>query len=454
MGGGMPNTEPICLVIIPYDKKKDAAGKVVDYETVYRRLILPAVEGAGLVPLRADEQRTGCLNFSQPLERLRYCNCALADISTGDPRVFYQLGIRLAVHQVPALLVYAAGCAQLPLEVEDLPVVPYRVSPHGQPMHEAKYRALLTQRLLELMDGAVESEVYRGVRGEGEEGRAQRESIAGRELHATVFANLLKKGRTGGIAALRELQSELGDLGGVDPADLVELLLSYRAVNGWGEMVELVRQMPPALAESVLVQQQLGLALNWSDQREQAEQVLRQLIARRGPSSDSYGILGRILKDGWEKALGKGDMELARELLQKSASAYLKGFEADWRSTYPGVNAVLLMELKEPADPRRREILPVVHYAVEQRIRSGAADYWDYATLLELAALSCDEAKGRDALGRSLAMVREAWEPETTARDLRLIREARQRRGAECLAWAEYAESELLQAAERGTARP
>uniref|UniRef100_C6E952 MAP3K TRAFs-binding domain-containing protein n=1 Tax=Geobacter sp. (strain M21) TaxID=443144 RepID=C6E952_GEOSM len=450
----MPNSEPLCLIIIPYDKKKDAAGKVVDYETVYRRLIVPAVEAAGLLPVRADEQRTGCLNLGQPLERLRYCDCALADLSTGDPRVSYQLGIRQAVHPVQTLLVYAAGCAQLQLEAEGLPAVPYRVSPHGQPMHEAKYRALLTERLVEAMEGAVENEVYRALRGGSGEPAAKKERIAGRELHATVFANLLKKGRAGGLAALRELQSELFASGEVDPADLVELLLSYRAVNGWSEIIELARRMPPALADSVLVQQQLVLALNWAGEGEHAEQALRQLIARRGPSSDSYGILGRIMKDRWEKALERGDVELARELLQKAASAYLKGFEADWRSTYPGVNAVTLMELKEPADPRRREILPVVHYAVEQRIRSGAADYWDYATLLELAALSCDEAKGRDALGRSLAMVREAWEPETTARDLRLVREARRRRGAECPAWAEYAESELLKAAERGTARP
>ena len=141
-------------------------------------------------------------------------------------------------------------------------------------------------------------------------------------------------------------------------------------------------------------------------------------------------------------------------MLDKAAAAYLKGFEADWRDTYSGVNAVTLMELKQPADPRRREILPVVHYAVEQRIRAGAADYWDYATLLELAVLACDETKGIGALGQSLARVRDAWEPQTTAKKLRLIREARLGRGAECPVWADNAVEELLKAAARGTARP
>jgi hypothetical protein len=235
---------------------------------------------------------------------------------------------------------------------------------------------------------------------------------------------------------------------------VVELLFAYRAVKGWGELIHLVQRMPAQLAATITVQEQLALALNHADRGDEAEQVLRDLIFKRGPSSETYSLLGSMLKNRWEQALERGEMAQAKELLMKAAAAYLKGFEADWRNTYPGVNAVTLMELKEPADPRRREILPVVHYAVEQRIRSGAADYWDYAALLELAALSCDEAKGVDALARSLARVRASWEPESTARDLRLIREARQRRGAESPEWADNAENELLKAAARGTATP
>jgi hypothetical protein len=44
---------------------------------------------------------------------------------------------------------------------------------------------------------------------------------------------------------------------------------------------------------------------------------------------------------------------LARGILDRAIGACLKGSEADWRDAYPGVNAVMLMELKEPPDPRR-----------------------------------------------------------------------------------------------------
>ncbi len=100
------------------------------------------------------------------------------------------------------------------------------------------------------------------------------------------------------------------------------------------------------------------------------------------------------------------------------------------------------MELKEPPDPRRGELLPVVAYAVERKIAAGQPDYWDYATRLELAVLGKDEEKAVQALGDALANVRETWEPETTVRNLRLIREARERRGDE-VPWAKEAEEEL-----------
>jgi hypothetical protein len=86
------------------------------------------------------------------------------------------------------------------------------------------------------------------------------------------------------------------------------------------------------------------------------------------------------------------------------------------------------MELKEPPDPQREQLIPVVRYAVERRIAAGKPDYWDYATRLELAVLAEDQDAAGQAVADALAAAREGWERETTARNLRLIREARNRR--------------------------
>jgi hypothetical protein len=136
----------------------------------------------------------------------------------------------------------------------------------------------------------------------------------------------------------------------------------------------------------------------------------------------------------------------ARGLLKKAVEAYLAGFETDWRDAYPGINAVTLMEQMEPPDERQGELLPVVTYAVERRLAAGTPDYWDHATLLELAVLGRHREAAADALGDALAAVRESWEPETTLRNLRLIRDARQDRG-EDVAWLDEVGDELQRAA-------
>jgi hypothetical protein len=67
---------------------------------------------------------------------------------------------------------------------------------------------------------------------------------------------------------------------------------------------------------------------------------------------------------------------LANGHLQKAINAYLAGFESDWWDAYQVVNAVTLVELSAPVDPRQAPLLPVVRYAVERRLASSVADYW------------------------------------------------------------------------------
>jgi hypothetical protein len=242
--------------------------------------------------------------------------------------------------------------------------------------------------------------------------------------------------------AIRAVEGELGNIADAEAGAVVDLFLSYRAVKAWQDMIALVPKMAKPLAATVLVREQFALALNRAGRGDEAERVLLDVIASRGPSSETYGLLGRVYKDQWETALKAGDKLLARRLLDKAVDAYLRGFEADWRDAYPGINAVTLMELKDPPDPRCEKLLPVVAYAVERRIAAGKPDYWDHATRLELAILAKDENYAMAALADALANVREKWEPETTARNLRLIREARERRG-EAVAWAGAIEQAL-----------
>jgi MAP3K TRAFs-binding domain len=235
--------------------------------------------------------------------------------------------------------------------------------------------------------------------------------------------------RTNDPTRVQAAAAALGPVELLDAGILVDLLLSHRAVKDHAAMVDLVAQLPESIVQTKLVQEQLGFALNRLGHRDEAEAVLQAVIARHGPSGESNGLLGRLHKDRWETAVQAGDSVAAQQWLDQAIATYLQGFEADWRDAYPGINAVTLMEFTTPPDPRRLELLPVVAYAVRRRIAAGEPDYWDHATLLELAVLREDEVAAARHLADALAAVREPWEPETTARNLGLIRAARAARG-------------------------
>jgi tetratricopeptide (TPR) repeat protein len=444
----MPND--LCFVLMPFGKKPDVSGTLVDFDAVYKDLIAPAIREAGLDPIRADEEMTGGFIHKPMYERLIFCEYAVADLTTANANVFYELGIRHSVRPCSTVLLFAQQGGRLPFDVAPLRAMPYPLTGEGTPADVEATRKALAERLRQAQKDVRkqpperESPLFQLV--EGYPGVAIDHTKTDKFREAVRYSaeqkEKLASARKQGTDALRAVEKDLGDFEKIESGVLIDLFLSYRAVKAWDDMIELARKMPEPLATTTMVQEQLGLALNRAGRGEEAEKILLDLIERRGRSSETYGILGRVYKDRWEAAAKAGRSMQARGLLDKAIDAYLKGFEADWRDAFPGINAVTLMELKEPPDPRRLEILPVVSYSVERKIAAGKPDYWDYATRLELAVLAKDEEKAAQALGDALANIREVWEPETTARNLRLIREAREKRG-EDVPWAKEAEDEL-----------
>ena len=433
---------PLCFVLMPFGKKPAGDGRLVDFDSIYDRLIKPAVIAAGLEPLRADEEMTGGVIHKPMFERLILCEYAVADLTTANANVFYELGLRHAVRPASTVLLFAQGIGQLPFDVAPLRAIPYQLGSDGKPAMNDTDRDILTAKLREARRIKTDSPVFQLVEGFPDIQRLKTDVFRERVEYSGTLREKLAQARRQGINAVRMVEREIASISDAEAGVVVDLFLSYRAVKAWDDMIVLGQKMSTPLAATVLVQEQLGLALNRANRGEEAEEILLALIASRGPSSETFGLLGRVYKDRWEAALKAGEKALSRGLLEKSIDAYLKGFEADWRDAYPGINAVTLMELKEPPDPRREQLAPVVSYAVERRMASGKPDYWDYATLLELAVLAKDQNKAESALADALAAVRESWEPETTARNLRLIREARERRN-ESIQWAKEIEGEL-----------
>lgn len=441
------DSRPLCFVLMPFGTKTDISGLRVHFDAVYQQILRPAVDAAGLRPLRADEEQIGGIIHKPMYERLILCEYAVADLTTANANVYYELGVRHAIRPWSTVLVFADGF-RLPFDLGPLRGLGYHLTPAGDPTTPPADRQRLTDQLIAARQQGTDSPLFQLVDGlpSPDLSRLRTEVFRDRVTYSTQLKEQLAQAREQGVAAVRAVWDRLGDLHAVESGVVVDLLLSLRAVQAWPDMLDLVGRMPAALARTVLVREQYAFALNRVGRGREAERVLLQLLADRGPSSETYGLLGRVYKDQWEAARTQGEDGRARGLLDKAIDAYLKGFESDWRDAYPGINAMQLMELRDPPDPRRVELLPVVRYSVTRRLAEATPDYWDCATLLELAVLDFDEGRARDALARALATYPEPWQPASTHATLHRLRQAREQRG-QSVSWLIGLEWELSRAA-------
>ena len=103
----MPN-RALCFVAMPFGKKPDlSAGGDIDFDQIYRDAIKPAIQDAGLEPLRADEEKTGGIIHAAMFARLLLAEFAVVDLSLGNPNVFYELGVRHAARPYTTVPIFA-----------------------------------------------------------------------------------------------------------------------------------------------------------------------------------------------------------------------------------------------------------------------------------------------------------------------------------------------------------
>ena len=445
----MADQRPLCFVLMPFGTKPDPTGRpAIDFDRVYGAGIQPAIEAAGLRPVRADQEKTGGIIHKPMFERLLLCEYGIADLTTANANVFYELGVRHTARPATTLPVFALH-QPIPFDVNYLRALPYDLGADNRfgDSEAAAFREALTKRLTELREVAregegVDSPVFQLLEGWRPDlsplsTEMFREQIEWSEKLAGQMERARLDGGGGGVEALRGLQSELGGLDSQQAEVAFELMHSYRALRAWSDIVQLYESLPESFQRQVRARQQLAFALNRRagqegrpEDRTRALRLLEEIEAEEGPSSETCGLLGRIHKDRWEEAREAGD-RAARGHLKNSIGAYVRGFEADWREPYPGVNAATLLDVRggRRALEQRDRLVPVVRFAVEQNLRGRKPNYWDHATLLELAVLASAEEDAEDHLDDALAAGSEGWMFGTTARNLRLLHEARSERG-------------------------
>lgn len=436
-------SKPLCFVLTPFGCKPSGGGRIIDFDAIYSDVTRAAIQAANLEPLRADEEERGGIIHKPMFERLVLCEYAIADLTTANANVYYELGVRHAARPRTTVLMYAKGHGRLPFDVAPLRAIPYEVGADGRAVSPRQLREELARRL-ELSKSRSESDspLYQLLDDYPDISHEKTDTFRDRVIYAEDVRGRLSQARKSGLKYVRDVEDGLGALSDVEAAIVVDVFLSYRSIGAWHDMIRIEQLMDPVLRRTVLVREQLGFALNRAGRSTEAEHVLQTLIDERGPSSETLGILGRVYKDRWEDAKGRGAIIQAEGLLRKVVNTYKLGFEADWRDAYPGVNALTFLRILDWDSEEFVSLKSVVRYAVERKMSSGEPDYWDHATCLELAILDGDKDAAREALGDALSALREPWEAETTLKNVRIIRDAYEDR-EEKVSWILELEDEL-----------
>ena len=122
----MNSANKVCFVIMGFGKKQDyASNRSLDLDKTYKNIIKPAVEQSGLRCIRADEIMDSGVIDKSMYALIMKAEVVIADISTYNPNVLYELGVRHAVKPFSTIVLKEEGC-NLPFDLSHTRIFTYQ----------------------------------------------------------------------------------------------------------------------------------------------------------------------------------------------------------------------------------------------------------------------------------------------------------------------------------------
>jgi hypothetical protein len=113
-----------CFVIMPFGDRKDAEGKVTEFDTVYEYIIEKAVDAAGLKSIRCDKIEASGSLHEMMISNIFDAKVAVVDITNLNPNVFYELGVRHALADRVTVIIRREG-TQIPFNIHGMNAIEY-----------------------------------------------------------------------------------------------------------------------------------------------------------------------------------------------------------------------------------------------------------------------------------------------------------------------------------------
>jgi hypothetical protein len=118
------NEQKNCFVIMPYGEKSDAEGHPINFDEIFEYIITPPLKQMKMHVTRCDKiQNAGSIHRDM-LHHILHDDLAIVDITTLNPNVFYELGVRHTLHRSGTILIRKKGTRN-PFNIQGMRTLEY-----------------------------------------------------------------------------------------------------------------------------------------------------------------------------------------------------------------------------------------------------------------------------------------------------------------------------------------
>ena len=336
-----------CFVIIGYGIKTDHhTGREIDLDKTFKNIIEPVFTELGFLCFRAsDIQHSGVIDIPM-YENILKADFVIADITTLNPNVLYELGIRHAVRKNTTIIISDKEL-KYPFDLSHIIIDSYEHLGKAIDYDEViRFKKHIKEKVQALIDSPkTDSPIY------------------------TFFPNLNVPSFT--EDELKEIQESITDEQSV--TDLLNKAEEEKNNRNYSEAINLLQQAAKITPANDFILQRLALATYKSKSPDvisalsNAELILNELNPENTTDLETLGLSGAINKRYYEEL---GEVEF----LEKALWYYEKGYHIG-NDYYNGINAAYLFTLKASIDEDNFEAF--ANFGNGQRIRRNVIKICD-----------------------------------------------------------------------------
>jgi Tetratricopeptide Repeats-Sensor len=420
--------KPVCFMIMPYGRKptEAEAGKgpaEIDFNALWDRGYVPVIQQLGYEPVRAD-QDTGAMIISQMLERLYFSDLVLADMTTPNGNVYYEVGIRHAAKRNGCVL-FAADWSRRLFDVAQFRTINYPL-PEGEITESTAlaFQAAIKDKISGISAGV--SPMFESLPGYPTDVHPDAASSMRDEMtKLAAFQTRLRAVRAAPASQRMELAKALvasdGKMPMTYPVALALLSLLRDCADtpaDWNAVIDFAQSLPNEFTQQAVWREQLAFAVSQTGNVIESIAQLQTLISTVGPTPERLGLLGGRYKRLINLPTASPGERLG--YLAKAIDCYERGMDLDLNDYYCSCNLPRLYRRRagKGDEERAQNVLRLVIAACERAKRRDATDEWLRPTLLG-AAFDLDDAdKAEELVDVILAEGGAGWKLKSTLSDI------------------------------------